>query len=231
MAVEASRIALKYMTPVILLTDGYLGNGSEPWRIPHVNELPDISVKFRTDPERFYPYLRDDNLARPWAIPGTPGLEHRIGGLEKADVYGTVNYDPDNHDRMVKLRTEKVKRIANDIPDLEVDGDEKGDLLVLGWGGTYGSIKDAVNKARKSGLRVSQAHLRYLNPMPKNTGQVLKSFKKILIPEINLGQLAHLIRSEFLLPVEQLNVVRGLPLKVNDILEKIKAILGGGNGK
>jgi len=231
MAIEASRIALKYMTPVILLTDGYLGNGSEPWRIPHVDELPDISVKFRTDPERFYPYLRDDNLARPWAIPGTPGLEHRIGGLEKADVYGTVNYDPDNHDRMVKLRTEKVKRIANDIPDIEVDGDENGDLLVLGWGGTYGSIKDAVNKARKSGLRVSQAHLRYLNPLPKNTGLILKKFKKILIPEINLGQLALIIRSEFLIPVEQLNLVRGLPLKVNDILEKINSLLGGGNGK
>ena len=231
MAIEASRIALKYMTPVILLTDGYLANGSEPWRIPHVNELPDISVKFRTDPEKFYPYLRDNNLARPWAIPGTPGLEHRIGGLEKADVYGTVNYDPDNHDRMVKLRTEKVKKIVNDIPDLEIDGDDHGDLLVLGWGSTYGSIKDAVNKARKSGLRLSHAHLRYLNPMPKNTGQVLKNFKTILIPEINLGQLAHLIRSEFLISVEQLNLVRGLPLKVNDILEKINSLLGGGNGK
>ena len=231
MAIEASRIALKYMTPVILLTDGYLANGSEPWRIPHVNELPDISVKFRTDPEKFYPYLRDNNLARPWAIPGTPGLEHRIGGLEKADVYGTVNYDPDNHDRMVKLRTEKVKKIVNDIPDLEIDGDDHGDLLVLGWGSTYGSIKDAVIKARRSGLKLSQAHLRYLNPMPKNTGQVLKNFKKILIPEINLGQLAHLIRSEYLILVEQLNVVRGLPLKVNDILEKINSLLGGGNGK
>src|SRR4030065_895420 len=231
MAIEATRIALKYMTPVILLTDGYLANGSEPWRVPQVNKLPDISVKFRTDPEGFYPYLRDDNLARPWAIPGTPGLEHRIGGLEKAEVYGTVNYDPDNHDRMVKLRTEKVKRIVNDIPDLEIDGDDHGDLLVLGWGSTYGSIKDAVNKARKSGLRLSHAHLRYLSPMPKNTGQVLKNFKTILIPEINLGQLAHLIRSEFLIPVEQLNLVRGFPLKVNDILEKINSLLGGSNGK
>ena len=231
MAIEASRIALKYMTPVILLTDGYLANGSEPWRIPHVNELPDISVKFRTDPERFYPYLRDENLARPWAIPGTPGLEHRIGGLEKADVYGTVNYDPDNHDRMVKLRTEKVKRIVNDISDLEVDGDDHGELLVLGWGSTYGSIKDAVNKARRAGLKLSHAHLRYLNPMPRNTGIVLNNFKKVLIPEINLGQLAHLIRSEFLIPVEQLNLVRGLPFKVNDILDKINSLLGGGNGK
>lgn len=231
MALEASRIALKYMTPVILLTDGYLANGSEPWRIPHINELAKIPLKFRTESEGFYPYLRNENLARPWAIPGTPGLEHRIGGLEKADIYGTVSYDPDNHDKMVKLRTEKVKRIADDIPDLEVDGDDRSELLVLGWGSTYGSIKDAVIKARKLGLRVSQAHLRYLNPLPKNTGQVLNNFKTVLIPEINLGQLAHVIRSEFLIPVEQLNVVRGLPLKVNDILEKIKALIGGGNGK
>ena len=231
MAIEASRIALKYMTPVILLTDGYLGNGSEPWRIPHLNELPDISVKFRTDPEGYYPYLRDKNLARPWAIPGTVGLEHRIGGLEKADIYGTVNYDPDNHDKMIRLRTEKVKGIVNDIPELKIDGEKEGDLLVLGWGSTYGSIKDAVTKARNSGLKLSQAHLRYLNPMPKNTGQVLNSFKKILVPEINLGQLAQVIRSEFLIPVEQLNRVRGLPLKVNDILEKINSLLGGRNGK
>ncbi len=231
MAIEASRLALKYMTPVILLTDGYLANGSEPWRIPHLNELPEIQVKFRTEAEGFNPYLRNENLARPWALPGTPGLEHRIGGLEKADIYGTVNYDPENHDKMVRLRTEKVKRIASDIPDLKVDGEEKGDLLVLGWGSTYGSIKDAVNKARKSGLKVSQAHLRYLNPMPKNTGEVLKNFKKVLVPEINLGQLALLLRSEFLIPVEQLNLVRGLPLKVNDILEKITFLLGGTNGK
>jgi 2-oxoglutarate ferredoxin oxidoreductase subunit alpha len=231
MAIEASRIALKYMTPVILLTDGYLANGSEPWRVPYTSEIPDISVKFRTEPEGFHPYLRDKNLARPWAIPGTPGLEHRIGGLEKSDIYGNVSYDPENHDKMVKLRTEKIKNIANDIPDLKVDGDEKGDLLVLGWGSTYGSIKDAVIKARNSGLTLSQAHLRYVNPLPKNTESVLRNFKKILIPEINLGQLARLIRSEYLIPVEQLNLVRGLPLKVNDILEKITVLLGGGNGK
>ena len=231
MAIEASRIALKYMTPVILLTDGYLANGSEPWRVPHSSELADISVKFRTDAEGFHPYLRDKFLARPWAIPGTPGLEHRIGGLEKSDIYGNVSYDPENHDKMVKLRTEKIKRIEQDLPDLKVDGEEKGDLLVLGWGSTYGSIKDAVIKARNSGLTLSQAHLRYLNPLPKNTESVLKNFNKILIPEINLGQLAHLIRSEYLIPVEQLNLVRGLPLKVNDILEKITVLLGGGNGK
>ena len=231
MAIEASRLALKYMTPVILLTDGYLANGSEPWRIPNISELPDITVKFQTDPKDFHPYTRDKNLARPWAVPGTPGLEHRIGGLEKSDIYGNVSYDPENHDKMVKLRTEKIKRMVNDIPDLKVDGNEKGELLVLGWGSTYGTIKDAVLKARNNGLTVSQAHLRYLNPMPKNTGDVLKNFKKVLIPEINLGQLARLIRSEYLIPVEQLNLVRGLPFKVNDILGKITELLGGGNGK
>ena len=231
MAIEASRIALKYMTPVILLTDGYLANGSEPWRIPHMNELPDISVKFQTDAEGYFPYTRDENLSRPWAIPGTPGLEHRIGGLEKSDIYGTVNYDPDNHHKMIKLRESKIKNIANDIPELKVDGEEKGELLVIGWGSTYGSIKDAVLKARSSGLKVSQAHLRYLNPLPKNTETVLRNFRKVLIPEINMGQLARLIRSEYLIPVEQLNLVRGLPLKVNDILEKITLLLGGGNGK
>lgn len=231
MAIEASRIALAYMVPVILLTDGYLANGSEPWRIPNVDEIADFPVKFRTEIEGFYPYLRDEKLARPWAIPGTPGLEHRIGGLEKSDIYGNVSYDPDNHDKMVKLRTEKIKRIANDIPDLEIDGEDSGELLVLGWGSTYGTIKDAVIKARNSGLKVSQAHLRYLNPLPKNTSKVLKSFNKVLIPEINLGQLAHIIRSEYLISVEQLNLVRGLPFKVNDILGKITELLGGGNGK
>jgi 2-oxoglutarate ferredoxin oxidoreductase subunit alpha len=231
MAIEASRIALKYMTPVILLTDGYLANGSEPWRIPNVNQIKDFPVKHRTDPEEFYPYKRDENLSRPWAIPGTPGLEHRIGGLEKSDVYGDVSYDPANHDKMIHLRSDKIKKIADDIPDLDVNGDDKGDLLVLGWGSTYGSITDAVIRARNNGLTVSQAHLRYLNPMPKNTESVLRNFRKILIPEINLGQLSHLIRSEYLINVEQLNIVRGLPLKVNDILEKITLLLGGGNGK
>jgi 2-oxoglutarate ferredoxin oxidoreductase subunit alpha len=231
MAIEASRIALKYMTPVILLTDGYLANGSEPWRVPHVNEIAEIPLKLRTEVEEFYPYQRDENLSRPWAIPGTPGLEHRIGGLEKSDIYGNVSYDPENHNKMVKLRSEKIKKIAMDIPDLKVDGDDKGELLVLGWGSTYGSIKDAVIKARNSSLTLSQAHLRYLNPLPKNTESVLRNFKKILIPEINLGQLSHLIRSEYLIPVEQLNLVRGLPLKVNDILEKITVLLGGENGK
>lgn len=231
MAIEASRIALKYMTPVILLTDGYIANGSEPWRIPSVDSIPKIEVKFRTEKEGFYPYLRDENLARPWAIPGTPDLEHRIGGLEKANIYGNVSYDPDNHDKMVNLRAEKIKNIENDIPLLEVDGDQSGELLVLGWGGTYGTIKEAVTKARNSGYNVSQAHFRYLNPFPKNTAEVLKNFKRVLIPEINLGQLAKVVRSQFLVDVIQLNIVRGLPLKVSDILDKIKEAHGGNNGK
>jgi 2-oxoglutarate ferredoxin oxidoreductase subunit alpha len=231
MAIEASRIALKYMTPVILLTDGYIANGTEPWRIPSVASLPKIDVKFRTEKEGFYPYLRDENLARPWAIPGTPDLEHRIGGLEKANIYGTVNYDPDNHNKMIHLRAEKIKNIENDIPLLEVDGDQTGDLLVLGWGGTYGAIKEAVIKARSLGMNISQAHLQYVNPFPKNTGEVLRSFKQVLIPEINLGQLAKLLRSEYLVDTVQFNVVRGLPFRVSDILEKIKETLGGKNGK
>jgi 2-oxoglutarate ferredoxin oxidoreductase subunit alpha len=231
MAIEASRIALKYMTPVILLTDGYLANGSEPWKIPDVKDLPEIKTKIRTEKDGFFPYLRDDNLSRPWAIPGTPELEHRVGGLEKANITGNVNYDPDNHDFMIKLRAQKVQNIQNDIPDLKVDGDESGELIVLGWGGTYGTIKEAVSKARELGYTLSQAHLRYLNPMPKNTGAVLSRFKKILIPEINLGQLAKLIRSEFLIDVEQFNIVRGLPFRTSDVLTKITETLGGNNGE
>ncbi|HRN26166.1 MAG: 2-oxoacid:acceptor oxidoreductase subunit alpha [Ignavibacteriaceae bacterium] len=231
MAIEASRIAIKYMTPVILLTDGYIANGTEPWRIPSVDSLPKIDVKFRTEKEGFYPYLRDEFLARPWAVPGTPDLEHRIGGLEKAHIYGSVNYDPDNHNKMIHLRAEKIKNIENDIPELEVDGDQQGELLVLGWGGTYGAIKEAVIKSRAMGMKVSQAHFQYVNPFPKNTGEVLKRFNKVLIPEINLGQLAQLIKSEYLIDVVQFNVVRGLPFRVSDIIEKIKESLGGKNGK
>lgn len=231
MAIEASRIALKYMTPVILLTDGYLGNGSEPWRIPHMDELPELTVKFRTEKENFLSYERNEFMARPWAIPGTEGLEHRIGGLEKADKTGAVNYDPDNHHKMINLRTDKIKIIENDIPDLKVDGDQEGKLLVLGWGGTYGSIKDSVRKAKANGLNVSQAHLQYLNPFPKNTEEVLSKFEKILIPEINLGQLAKLIRMNYLIDVEQLNIVRGLPFRTADIVNKITEMLGGTNGK
>lgn len=229
MAIEAARIALKYMTPVILLTDGYVANGSEPWRIPDVDKIPELTVNLRTDPEGFFPYLRNENLARPWAIPGTPGLEHRIGGLEKANITGNVSHDPDNHDEMVHLRAQKIKNIANDIPDLKVDGDEQGDLLVLGWGGTYGTLKDATSLAREKGYKVSHAHLKYLNPLPINTGEVLNNFSKVLIPEINLGQLSKYIRSEFLIDVLQFNKVRGLPLSAADIVDKITDILGGNN--
>jgi 2-oxoglutarate ferredoxin oxidoreductase subunit alpha len=227
MAIEAFRLAIKYMCPVILLTDGYLANGSEPWKIPHVNELADIPVKFWTEKETYQTYLRDEFLSRPWAKPGTPGLEHRIGGLEKANITGAVSYDHDNHDLMVKLREQKIQNMVCDIPDLEVTGDEQGELLVLGWGGTFGAITEAVLRCRKAGYNVSQAHLKYLNPMPANTGKVLKSFKKVLIPEINLGQLAMLIKSKFVIPVEQFNLVRGLPFKSSDIEEKIIDLMGG----
>lgn len=231
MAIEASRLALKYMTPVILLTDGYIANGAEPWRIPTADELPKFKKTFRTEAEGYQPYSRDENLARPWVKPGTPGMEHRIGGLEKANITGNVSYDPDNHDYMIRIRAQKIKNIENDIPDLKVNGDQEGELLVLGWGGTYGSITEAVEKARKNGLKVSQAHLKYLNPLPKNTEEVLRRFKMILIPEINMGQLARVIKSEFLIPVVQYNKMRGLPFKSSDIADKISEILGGGNGK
>lgn len=227
MTIEAARLALKYMTPVILLTDGYLANGTEPWKVPHANEIPDIKVSFRTDPKDFYPYSRNENLARPWAKPGTPGLEHRIGGLEKAHIYGNVSYDPDNHEYMIHMRAEKIKNIQNDIPELEVTGPESGDLLVLGWGGTRGAITEAVKSARAKGYKVSQAHLTYLNPLPKNTGKVLSGFKNILVPELNLGQLAKIIKSEFLLPVTSLTKIKGLPFKTSEIEAKITEILGG----
>ncbi len=230
MAIEASRLALKYMTPVILLTDGYIANGSEPWRLPDPEKLPKIKVEFRTDPEGFQPYLRDENLVRPWAVPGTPGLEHRIGGLEKEDITGNVSYDPQNHHHMITVRAKKIQNMQQDIPDVEVDGAEEGELLVVGWGGTYGAIKDAVDDVRAQGMDVSFVHLHYLNPFPKNFGDVLKKFKKILIPEINMGQLARVVRSEFLIDVIQFNLVRGLPFKSKEISEKIKEILGGGNG-
>lgn len=227
MTVEASRIALKYMTPVVLLTDGYLANGTEPWKVPHANEIPEIKVSFRTEVKDFYPYSRNENLSRPWVKPGTPGLEHRIGGLEKAHIYGNVSYDPDNHEYMVHMRAEKIRNIQNDIPELEVYGPESGDLLVLGWGGTRGAITEAVKSARAKGLKVSQAHLTYLNPLPKNTGKVLSAFKNILIPELNLGQLSKIIKSEYLLPVISLTKIKGLPFKTSEIEAKITEILGG----
>lgn len=222
MAYEAARIAVKYMTPVYLLTDGYLANGSEPWLVPDAKDLAGIPVHFRTDPENFQPYSRNENNVRPWAIPGVPGLEHRIGGLEKQNITGNVSYDPDNHDAMVHLRAEKIKGIEKDIPLQDVYGEESGDLLVVSWGGTFGAVRSTVERMRKSHHKVSHAHLRYLNPFPRNLGNVLKNFKKVLVPEINLGQLAKLLKSEFLIPVVQFNKVRGLPIRSSELEKAIK---------
>jgi len=225
---EATRIALKYMTPVFFLSDGYLGNGSEPWLIPDYDKLPDISTKFRTDAEGFLPYLRDEvTLARPWAIPGTAGLEHRIGGLEKQHLTGNVSYDPQNHEMMVKLRAEKIERIANDIPLAEVEGEPEGDLLVVGWGSTYGSIRSAVSRVRERGKKVSHLHLTHLNPFPKNTGEILYKFKNVLVPEMNLGQLSKVLRAKYLVPTINLNKIQGLPFKAVEIETRIEEILKG----
>jgi 2-oxoglutarate/2-oxoacid ferredoxin oxidoreductase subunit alpha len=225
-ALEAVRIAIRYMVPVVLLSDGYIANGSEPWKLPRIEDLPDLRTEFRTDPQGFLPYQRDpETLSRPWAIPGTPGLEHRIGGLEKEDGSGNVSYDPANHERMIHLRAEKVERIARDIPPVEVFGEESGELLVLGWGSTQGAITGAVNVARKRGVKVSRAHLRYLNPFPANLGDVLSRFERVLVPEMNLGQLALLLRARYLKDVQSLTKVKGQPFSRQDILAKIQEIL------
>ncbi|TDE41358.1 2-oxoacid:acceptor oxidoreductase subunit alpha [Nonomuraea mesophila] len=228
-AIEAARIAVKYRTPVMLLSDGYLANGSEPWRLPEIADLPDISQEFTTAPNgedgTFLPFKRDaDTLARPWAIPGTPGLEHRIGGIEKADGTGNISYDPANHDLMVRTRAAKVAGI--DVPDLEVD-DPDGDarVLVIGWGSTYGPIAAAVRRIRKSGGKVAQTHLRHLNPLPANTGEILKRYDKVLLPEINLGQLALLLRARFLVDVISYNRVRGLPFKAEELAGVIQDVI------
>ena len=227
MAIESFRIALKYMVPTVFLSDGYLGTGSEPWLLPSIEELPKIDINFATDPDTFRPYARDeDTLARPWAVPGTPGLEHRIGGLEKADVSGNVSYDAENHMRMVAYRAEKVERIANDIPDVEVVGEPEGSLLVVGWGSTYGAILSAVQRAQASGMPVSCAHLRYLNPFPPNLGDVLSRFDRVLIPELNLGQLRMLIRARYLVDAVGLNKVSGRPFLIREIEEKIAELVG-----
>lgn len=225
-AIEASRLALKYMTPVLLLTDGYLANGAEPWRIPELAELPRFAVKHRTEVQGFQPYQRDpQTLARPWAVPGTPGLEHRIGGLEKDFVTGAISYDPANHEKMIQVRAQKVAGIAEDIPDLAIEGDPESDLLVVGWGSTYGFIAGAVKQARARGQRVAHAHFRHLNPFPKNTGEVLGRFKKVLVPEMNTGQLRALLRQEFFLDAVGLNKVQGKPFQISEIAAKIDELL------
>ena len=228
MAIEAFRIATVHMTPVIFLSDGYLGNGSEPWRIPKPEDLPAFKVGFCTGVEGFQPYARDPKtLARPWAIPGTPGLEHRIGGLEKEDVTGNVSYDPINHEKMVQLRAEKVERIADDIPEQTVFGPPSGKVLVVGWGSTYGSITSAVEEMQRRGAPVSSAHLRYLSPFPRNLGDILKRFERILVPELNLGQLRLLLRARYLVDARGLNKVQGKPFRVTEIIRGIEDALKG----
>jgi 2-oxoglutarate ferredoxin oxidoreductase subunit alpha len=236
-AIEAARIAVKYRTPVILLSDGYLANGSEPWRVPATATLPDLSAEFAfaepagpadgEDAGEFEPFRRDPvTLARPWAIPGTPGLEHRVGGIEKADITGTISYDPDNHDRMVRLRQAKIDGIAADIPPIEVDDpDGAARVLVLGWGSTFGSIGAAVRRVRKADHSVAQAHLRHLNPFPPNLADVLRRYDRVLVPEINLGQLALLLRGRFLVDVISYNQVRGLPFRAAELAGVIEDVI------
>ena len=225
MAIEAARIALKYRTPVFLLSDAYLANGSEPWLVPDAADLPDISLEFATEPndgDRFLPYVRDDRtLARQWALPGTPGLEHRIGGLEKEERTGNISYEADNHDLMVRIRARKVAGIAADIPELTVDHQEGANLLVLGWGGTHGPIAAGVRRAREEGHRVAHAHLAYLNPFPRNLGDILRSYEHVLVPEMNLGQLLKLVRAEYLVDAVGYNRVRGVPFTSAELADAI----------
>ena len=231
---EAVRIAVHHMTPVIFLSDGYIANGAEPWKFPKSTDLPPIEVRFKTelgaDEPTFQPYLRDEKLVRPWAIPGTPGLEHRIGGLEKQNVTGNVSYDPENHQLMVRIREEKIARIADHIPPQKLDsGPEKGDLLVLGWGSTYGSIKSAVAELQQQGYAISHAHLRHLRPFPANLGEMLRNFKQVLIPEINNGQLIKIIRDQFLIDAKGHHKVMGIPITKTELIMKIKEMLHGSN--
>lgn len=226
-AYEAIRIAIKYMTPVVLLSDGYIGNGAEPWKIPDPDRLSPIPVAQNLSNGEFHPYRRDETtLARAWAIPGTPGLEHRIGGLEKKNVTGTVNYEPENHEMMCRLREEKIKRIVQDIPPTEIHGPDNGELVVLGWGSTYGAIRTAVERCQKKGMAVSRIHLRWLNPLPGDLHDILKRFKTVLIPEINLGQLSKIIRYEYLIPTVDLNKISGQPFSAREIQTKIEELIG-----
>ncbi len=224
MAIEAVRIATQFMTPVFLLSDGYVANSSEPWLIPDINSLPKIEIKHPNEPLTgpYYPYERDEKtLSRPWAIPGTAGYEHRIGGLEKANKTGSVSYDPINHDEMVRLRVAKVARVANFIPDAEIFGKPQGEVLVVGWGGTYGAITTAVENLQKQGHAISSVHLKYLNPFPKNLGSILSSFEKIIVPELNLGQLCFILRGKYLVDAISINKVQGLPFRVQELMVEI----------
>lgn len=228
-AIEAARLALKYMVPVCILSDGYLANGAEPWRLPKVEDLEPIEFSYaETNGAEFQPYARDEStLARPWAIPGTAGLEHRIGGLEKAHLTGNVSYDPENHQKMCELRAEKVARVANDIPKTEVQGAQEGDVLVLSWGGTYGACVSAVLDLHEEGHAVGHCHLRHLNPMPNDLGDVLKRFKRVLVPELNLGQLVLLVRARYLVDAVGFNKIKGRPFMISEVKNRILELLGG----
>ncbi len=228
-AMEAMKVAVKWMTPVLVLTDGYLANGSEPFRIPDPSELPKVEPRYATAPnveEKFMPYLRDEKLVRPWAVPGTPGLEHRVGGLEKDSLSGMVSYEGANHEHMVRLRAQKVRNVVEDVPDVKVDGPEKGDLLLVSWGGTYGSVRTAAEALRAAGKAVSHVHLRWLNPLPRNLGEVLRRFPKVLVPEVNDGQLAFYLRGTFpgVDPISHTRI-NGKPLRVSELVEKAKQLL------
>jgi 2-oxoglutarate/2-oxoacid ferredoxin oxidoreductase subunit alpha len=226
-ALEASRIAIKHMVPVIVLSDGYLANGAEPWKVPTIEELPEIPVRFETNPEGFLPYRRDPvTLSRPWAIPGTPGLEHRIGGIEKQDVTGNINYEPLNHEHMVRLRAAKVESVANDIPPVIPEGDESGDLLIIAWGSTHGPITAALNAQREKGRRIGHVHLRHLNPLPRDLGEVISRYKKVLVPEMNMGQLSMILRAKYLVDAQGYNKIQGKPFKTSEIEQKIEEMLG-----
>ena len=229
-AIEACRIAIRHMVPVILLSDGYIANGAEPWLIPDTKSIAPIDVQHPDDPDRFYPYSRNEDMARPWAIPGTPQLEHRIGGLEKQHLTGNVSYDAQNHQMMTAARLQKVETVARHIPALQVYGDAEGDLLLVGWGGTYGSIRTAVDRAQQAGKKVACIHLRYLNPMPSNIGDVIRCFKKVLVPELNAGQLRLLLRARFLVDARGLNKIQGKPFLVEEIEQGIDAMLNGSFG-
>jgi 2-oxoglutarate ferredoxin oxidoreductase subunit alpha len=230
-AIEAMKIATKWMTPVLLLTDGYLGNGSEPFKIPTLEELPKLKVSYQTSPNyadgtQYMPYLRDDKLIRPWAIPGTPGLEHRVGGLEKDSLSGMVSYDGMNHERMVKTRAQKIRNVVEDVPDVETFGAASGDLLLVSWGGTFGAVRGAAEELQARGKAVSHVHLRWLNPLPKNLGEVLKGFKKVFVPEVNDGQLAFYLRGKFpgVDPL-QFNRINGKPIKISELVGKVLEVL------
>ncbi len=227
--IEAVRIATKYMTPVFFMSDGYLANGAEPWKIPEISELPKFTVKYRTEKDGFFSYLRDEEtLARPWAIPGTPGLEHTITGIETEKVTGKICYDPQNHDDMVKIRAHRIAQITNDIPELKiVYGEKKGDLLILGWGSTFGAINAATENLIEKGYKVANAHLKYLNPFPRNLGEILKNYKTVLIPEINLGQLRFLVRAKYLIDAQGLNIVNGKPLATGAIVDVAEKLIKG----